>query len=92
MKSYFVYAIQSEANRRIYVGLSNDPEKRLISHNKGDTKSTKPYRPWSLFYKKRIGSRAAARIEEKKLKQGAGREFLKKLIEKHRIDDNDIPR
>ena len=77
MKKYFVYAIQSQIDKRIYVGLSSNPEKRLASHNKGDTKSTKPYRPWVIFYIKEASSRVEARLEEKKLKQGAGKEFLK---------------
>ena len=85
MKKYFVYAIQSQIDGRIYVGLSNNPEKRLISHNKGDTKSTKPYRPWTLFYIKEVSSRLKARLEEKKLKHGAGKEFLKNEVRRLRI-------
>ena len=85
MKNYFVYAIQSQVDERIYVGLSGNPEKRLVSHNKGDTKSTKPYRPWTLFYAKEVGSRLEARSEEKQLKQGAGKEFLKNEASRLRI-------
>ncbi len=77
MDKYFVYAIKSKKDGRIYIGMSKNPEKRLIEHNKGWTKSTKIFRLWKIIYKKRINSRAEAREEEKRLKSGFGREFLK---------------
>ena len=93
MKKYFVYAIQSQVDERIYVGLSGNPEKRLVSHNKGDTKSTKGFRPWRLFYKKFVGERSEARQEEKRLKSGAAREFLKILANAVNIETApNIPR
>ncbi len=79
MDEYFVYAIESEVDSRIYVGISKNPNKRLLQHNRGDTKSTKPYRPWLVIYSKKIGSRLGARKEEKRLKSGYGKEFLKSL-------------
>ena len=77
MNAYFVYTIKSKIDGRLYVGISENLEKRLIEHNKGQTKSTKAYRPWILVYKKFIGSRIEARKEEKRLKSGFGKEFLK---------------
>lgn len=77
---YSVYAITSEQHKRIYVGLSSDPYKRLESHNKGDTKSTKGFRPWKLFFiETNFQTLAIARIREKILKSGFGKEFLKTL-------------
>ncbi|MFH0803731.1 MAG: GIY-YIG nuclease family protein [Candidatus Tagabacteria bacterium] len=79
MEGYFVYAIKSNKDSRIYVGISENPERRLGEHNSGDAKSTKFYRPWIIIYKKFIGTRIKARKEEKKLKSGYGKEFLKLL-------------
>jgi len=79
MKEYFVYAIQSISDNRIYVGISENPEKRFLEHNRGWTKSTKTYRPWKLIFKKVCASRFEAREEEKRLKSGFGKEFLKSL-------------
>jgi putative endonuclease len=76
---YSVYAIQSTIDNRIYVGLSKDPQKRLQGHNKGETKTTKGFRPWKLIYTKVVGSRIEARDEEKRLKSGYGKEFLRSL-------------
>ena len=82
MKSgYYVYAIVSIVNNRIYVGISHNVNERLKYHNLGKVFSTKGYRPWKLFYKEFIGSRVEARKREKFLKSGCGKEYLKsKLI------------
>jgi len=79
MIQYYVYAIKSYKDGRLYVGISRNPESRLIEHNAGMTKSTKPFRPWKIVFKKFVGDRKLARIEEKKLKSGYGKEFLKKI-------------
>jgi putative endonuclease len=74
-----VYAIKSELNQRIYVGMSEDVDKRLNQHNMGKTKSTKGYRPWQLLYTESCENRVVARKREKYLKSGIGKEFLKNL-------------
>ena len=78
-KEYYVYAIKSKPNGRIYVGISENPERRLRGHNRGETKSTRAFRPWFVIYQKMVGTRVAARLEEKRLKSGYGKEFLKSL-------------
>jgi len=80
MNRYFVYAIKSKKDNRIYVGISKNPERRLEEHNNGNTPSTKAYRPWDLIYKTSFSSRIEARQEEKRLKSGYGKEFLKSFI------------
>lgn len=77
---FFVYAIKSEIDGRIYVGMCGNIEKRLKEHNAGKTKSTKGFRPWKLFYEEEVLSRADAREREKYLKSGIGKEFLKSLV------------
>uniref|UniRef100_F4C1B0 Excinuclease ABC C subunit domain protein n=1 Tax=Sphingobacterium sp. (strain 21) TaxID=743722 RepID=F4C1B0_SPHS2 len=79
MEIYYVYAIRSERDGRIYVGLSQNVEKRLNEHNEGRTKSTKGYIPWKLIYKEEVGNRLTARKREKYYKSGIGKEFLKSL-------------
>jgi len=74
---YYVYAIQSLKDNRIYVGLSNDYNRRIREHNSGYVKPTKPYRPWTLIYSEECGERKNARLREKYLKSGCGKEFLK---------------
>ena len=77
---YWVYAIQSEIDGRIYVGMCQDIPTRVRQHNQGKTKSTKGYIPWKLIYKEEVTSRQLARVREKYLKSGSGKEFLKSLV------------
>lgn len=77
---YFVYAIRSEVDKRIYVGFSEDVQKRLKEHNSGKTKSTKGYRPWNLIFMIECESRQEAREKEKYYKSGIGKETLKHLV------------
>lgn len=75
---FFVYVIVSEIRGlRFYVGLSEDPDKRLIEHNKGKTKSTKGYIPWAPFFTEKYLSLKEAREREKYLKSGTGKEKIK---------------
>lgn len=77
---YSVYAIKSLDKNYIYVGMSANVPKRLKEHNDGKTHSTKPYRPYKLIYREVVGSRAQARLREKYLKSGIGKEYLKTLV------------
>ena len=79
MDIYYVYAIKSEVDGRIYIGFSSMVERRLVEHNAGKTKSTKGYRPWKIIYTEEVVGRIAARNKEKYFKTGVGREFLKSL-------------
>ena len=74
---FFIYVIRSEIDGRFYVGMTENVEKRLIQHNKGMTFSTKGFRPWRLFFVEEYNTRPEARIREKYLKSGIGKEFIK---------------
>lgn len=77
---HFVYVIKSEVRNYIYVGLSNDLDRRFAEHDSGNNKTTKPYAPFKLIYTERCESRQIARDREKYLKSGIGREFLRGLV------------
>jgi putative endonuclease len=77
---YFVYALSSLSRDYIYVGISDDVDRRFSQHNAGYEKTTKPYRPFKLIYKEQFSSRPEARKREKYLKSGSGKEFLKSLL------------
>ncbi len=76
----YVYAIQSQVDQRIYVGMTVDLENRLNEHNKEKTKSTEHFIPWKIIYFDRCNSRTEARAREKYWKAGSGKEKLKKLV------------
>ena len=77
----FVYILRSKSKGLLYKGISIDPEKRLLEHNSGKNKSTKGYRPWRLVYTEEFETRNEAREREKYFKSGAGREYLKKILD-----------
>ena len=45
---YFVYVIKSRSRNYLYVGLTNNLERRLSEHNQGCNKTTKAYAPFKL--------------------------------------------
>jgi putative endonuclease len=77
---YWVYAIKSQIDNRIYVGMTSNVDKRVAEHNSAKTRSTKAFVPWVLIYKESAESRSQARCREKYLKSGIGKEFLKSII------------
>jgi putative endonuclease len=81
MTPHYVYAISSQSRRYIYVGLTDNLERRLEEHNNGYNKTTKPYIPFQMIYFELQPTRIEARKREKYLKSGIGKEFLKRLID-----------
>jgi putative endonuclease len=65
---FTVYAIKSLNKNYIYIGLTNDIERRLNEHNSGNNKTTKPCRPFVLIYNEQLNTRIEARKREKYLK------------------------
>ena len=77
---YFVYAIKSIDKNYIYVGLSKDIYRRFKEHNTGNNRTTKPYRPFIIFFQEQFETRIEAKKREKFLKSGCGKEYLKSLL------------
>ena len=82
MKVFVIYVIESQIDNRLYVGFTENLERRIKEHNDGKTKSTKGFRPWILVYSEVLYSREEARKREKYLKSGCGKEFLKLILQK----------
>jgi len=76
--SYFVYFLQSLKNNDLYVGSTEDVEKRVLLHNAGKVKSTKAYRPWKLLGFEKCESRGEAVKQERFFKAHQQKEILKK--------------
>jgi putative endonuclease len=84
-KMYYVYVICSVSRNYIYVGLTDNLERRFSEHQLGKNKTTKPYRPFKLFHFEQFFTRLEARRREKYLKSGVGKEWLKILLLKNNI-------
>ncbi len=76
---FYVYAISSRNDNYIYVGLTENLERRFHQHNSGYEKTTRPYMPYDLLYKEEHVTRKDARKREKFFKAGVGKEYLRRL-------------
>ena len=74
---YYVYAISSIEKNYIYVGLTDNVERRFFKHNTGKNKTTKPYLPFTIIYTEEFETRIQARLREKYFKSGSGKEKIK---------------
>jgi putative endonuclease len=75
---YFLYSLKTEIT---YVGISENPERRLIEHNNRKSKFTSGHTPWIIYYIESCSGIKEAREKEKYYKS-TGRPFVKqKLIE-----------
>lgn len=60
MNIYYVYALQSSEDRRIYVGMTSDLHRRIKEHNDCRVRSTKAFGPWVLIFYKEVNTRIEA--------------------------------
>ena len=66
---FYVYVLRSQTRKLLYIGYTNDFDKRLRGHNEGRSHTTKKYRPWDLVYLESYRSQEDAKDRERKLKQ-----------------------
>jgi putative endonuclease len=76
----FTYLAQSESDDSFYVGISENPDKRMVEHNSGKLRSTSKKRPWKLAFVKKHKDYSEARKHEKWLKK-KNREYKMKLAQ-----------
>ena len=76
----YVYILESQKDKRFYIGSTESLEKRLFRHNQGYEKSTKPYRPYIVVFKQKCLNIEEARFLELKIKKWKRRDFILKII------------
>jgi putative endonuclease len=79
--NFYVYAIFSQVDNRIYVGMSQNVSGRIQQHNAGKVTSTKHFVPWVLFFSQLAGNTTEARKLEKYFKSTSGKRKLRKILE-----------
>ena len=77
---YYIYVLKSLKRKYIYVGISDNPERRIEQHNFGYNRTTNPCNPFRVIMVEKFNTRARAREREKYLKSGFGKEYLKSMI------------
>ena len=81
---FTVYVLRNEVSGKIYIGQTNNFEKRIKQHN-DENFDERAYTSlnkgkWLLVYKEEFSTRKEAMIREKQLKSSRGRNFIKKTI------------
>ena len=76
---YQVYVLYSTAGQK-YIGLSKDPQNRLLQHNSGASRWTKDKGPWKIASTSKPMNLSEARKLENKLKRQKGGLGLETLI------------
>ena len=66
---YYVYVLKSEKDGRLYIGYTNDLQRRCEEHNLGLSVATRSRRPFRLVYYEAYTSMKDARIRESRLKK-----------------------
>ncbi|HET7099391.1 MAG TPA: GIY-YIG nuclease family protein [Patescibacteria group bacterium] len=77
---YYSYILLSSKSHIFYFGSTNDLNKRLVLHNSGEVKSTKPHIPWNLIWYGAFSTEKEARDFELYLKTGSGKSFAYKRL------------
>lgn len=79
---HYTYLIKSKIADWKYIRSTSDLKRRLLEHNSGKVKSTKPYLPFDLIYYEAYQIYSLARKREIELKtQGQQKEILLKRLE-----------
>ncbi|MDD5040033.1 MAG: GIY-YIG nuclease family protein [Patescibacteria group bacterium] len=78
---YYVYVLKLN-NGDLYIGYTENLNKRLVSHQSGRSQFTKPYRPVKLVCYEAYRSKEDATKREYHLKTGQQKELLKKRASK----------
>jgi putative endonuclease len=83
MKFYYVYILHNASKRYIYIGYSEHLKQRVLSHNKGENISTKPYIPLELIHYEAYKNMADAKRRELYLKTNRGRTTLMTMLKEY---------
>jgi putative endonuclease len=82
MSKFFVYCLYSDIYDRLYIGQTDNIERRFKQHCDGYVISTRKYLPYRIIYFEEVPDRASAFKREKELKVTSGRKFLRTFIVK----------
>ena len=81
---WYSYVLQSEKNKKLYTGVTDDLRRRFKEHNDGKGgKYTKDNRPFKLIFYEAYANKLDAHKAERFFKTGYGREVLKDKLENY---------
>jgi putative endonuclease len=80
---FYVYILQSEKDKKLYIGFTSNLKERVKNHNLGLNLSTKYRIPLKLIYYETYLNEKDARSKERFYKSGRGHELIKKILKNY---------
>ena len=80
---FYTYVLQSESDKKYYMGYTKELKRRIDEHNNGLVTSTANRRPLKLIYYEACLNETDAVKREKYFKTGFGRRFIKNRLENY---------
>jgi putative endonuclease len=77
---FSVYILQSNKDKRTYIGFCKNVDTRLQEHNSGKVDATKHRRPFKLLFIEKAKDLKEAKKRERYWKSGGGRRKLKRFF------------
>ena len=77
---FAVYILRNSLSGRYYIGSTNNTDRRLPEHNRGQTRSTRQKGEWILVYKEVYNTSIEAKYREKQIKSYKGGNAFKRLL------------
>lgn len=86
---FFVYILKSLKDEKLYIGQTNNVEKRIIRHNTGQVSSTKNRRPLEIIHIEKFSTRKESMAREKYLKSLKSSQYILENITKSSTQDKE---
>jgi len=80
---FYVYILQSEKDKRLYIGFTSNLKQRVQNHNLGLNSSTQYRKPLKLIYYEAYINEKDAREKERFYKSGRGHEVIKNILKNY---------
>jgi len=80
---YYTYVLQSQKDKKLYTGFTENLKLRFKQHQRGLVESTKNRRPLALIYYESCLNRKDATKREKYLKTTYGKRYLKNRLKSY---------
>ena len=83
--NYSVYILYSQSKDKYYIGYTQNASERLLEHNAGATRSTRPGIPWIIVYSEECVNKTDAIKRENAIKKMKSRKYIQNLISKKSV-------
>ena len=77
---HFLYILKSKSADKFYIGISQNPERRLEYHNTLEKGFTSRYRPWVIVFTQEFNSKSNALKVERKIKNWKSRIMTQRVV------------